>query len=901
MRLLNRITGAAAAMFGRKRQDADLDEELQAFHAASVEAKLATGMDRAAAERAARLEVGSRAAVKDWVGDVGWESRLESAWYDLRFAARILRRSPGFTAVAIVTLALGTGANAAMFQLLNAVRFRPLPVEAAHELVAIRIDRHGKGRVGVGYGGGVHTEPLWRAIESRQQAFSSLFAWGTDVWNLSVQGELAPAQGLYVSGGFFEGLGLAPQAGRLFSPADDQKGCGAPAVVLSHAFWQSRYGGDAGTVGQTLTLNRRPFEIIGVAPQGFFGIEVGGSFDVAIPLCAEPLMRGERAGTGQPHVWWLDIMGRLAPGWSLQQAEAHLASLSPGAFESTVPPTYNAEMAANYRASTLTPEPAATGTSALRTQYSTHLWLLLGGTALVLLITCANLANLMLARATARDREIAVRLAIGASRARVARQLLVESILIAAGGVVAGLVAAQWLSQGLLALLSPDGEIVLDTTADWRVFAFTAAVAAGACVLFGVSPALRAMATDPQGALQTGGRAGTDARAALGFRRVLVVAQVALSVVLIVAALLFARSLRNLGAVDLGFDPDVLVATADIRPTGAPPEARDQILRDVLAGIRRVPGVRYASEAFIVPLSGPDWNMRITIGGAVQDGDVRFNSIGTDYFRTLGIPILAGRAFEDGDRRDAPTVAVVNQSFATRYFPGRSPVGEAFGLDAPAGAAPPRFHIVGVVPDTKYRELREADLPIVYLAMAQEAQVPPIVEIIIRSDLPFTTVRSPLTEAIAAAAPGATVSYATIQSSIQALLHTDRLMAALSGFFGGLAVLIAVIGLYAVMSYVVSRRKVEIGIRMALGARPGTVVRMMLAESGRLLALGAAAGVLLGMALSRYAGGLLYGVTALDPLSFALAIGSLGVVGLMASWIPAHRASRVPPTIAIRH
>lgn len=900
MRLLNRISGAAAALFRRRRLDAELDEELQAFHAASVEAKLAAGMERDAAERAARLEVGSRAAVKDWVGDAGWESRVESVWYDLRFAARVLRRSPAFTCVAIVTLALGTGANAAMFQLLNAVRFRSLPVERPHELVSVRIDMHGKGRVGVGYRGGFQTEPIWQELRAQQQAFSSLFAWGIDQWDLSAQGEVAPAEGLYVSGGFFGGLGVRPHVGRLFSEPDDRHGCGAPGAVLSHAFWQSRYGGDAGAVGRTLTLNRRAFEIVGVAPAGFFGIEVGRSFDVAVPLCAEPLLRGERAGTGERAVWWLDVMGRLGSGWTVQQAEAHLASLSPGIFEATLPPSYDAETARNYRAYTFAPAPAATGTSALRTQYSTHLWLLLGGTALVLLITCANLANLMLARATARDREIAVRLAIGASGPRVARQLLVESVLIAAAGVLAGLITAQWLSQGLLALFSPQGAIVLDLAPDWRVFAFTALVGAGACVLFGLSPALRAMGTNPQGALQTGGRAGTDARAALGFRRGLVITQVALSVVLVVTALLFARSLRNLGSVDLGFDPDVLVATADLRPAGVPPEAREQMLGEILARIRSVPGVRHAAEAFIVPLSGPDWNMRITVGGAVQEGAIRFNSIGPDYFRTLRIPLLAGRTVEDRDSRDAPKVAVINQTFARRHFAGRDPVGETFGLDAPPGQAAPRFLIVGMVPDTKYRELREEALPIAYLAMAQETQVPPIVGIIIRADLPFASVRPAVTQAIAGAAPGAAVSYDTIPEWIGALLRTDRLMATLAGFFGALAVLIAVIGLYAVMSYVVSRRQVEIGIRMALGAHPGLVVRMMLAESGRLVSLGAGAGVLLAIAVSRYAGGLLYGVTALDPLSFAFAIGGLGAVGLLASWIPARRAARVPPTVAIR-
>src|SRR5947199_6711139 len=393
-------------------------------------------------------------------------SFLDSVGQDLRYGTRILRRNPTFALVAILALALGTGANAAIFQLVNALRLRSLPVEKPNELVSIGIDLHGKGRVGRGRGGrSIFTEPLWQEIRSQQQAFSSLIAWGNGGWDLSGGGEAVLAKGFYVSGGFFDALGVHPQIGRLFTEQDDQKGCGSPGVVLSHGFWQARLGGQAGVIGQTIILDRRPFPVIGVTPRGFFGVEVGRTFDVALPLCAEALLRGDQAGTGRRAVWWLDIMGRLKPGWTVERAQAQVAAMSPGVFEATVSPTYAADWAKNYTAFTLTTTPAATGVSNLRSRYATQLWALLGATGLVLLLTCLNPANLMLASSTARGREVSVRLAIGASRRRVVRQMLSESVLLAGLGAVGGLLLARWISQTLVLFLNARGNgVFLDLT-----------------------------------------------------------------------------------------------------------------------------------------------------------------------------------------------------------------------------------------------------------------------------------------------------------------------------------------------------------------------------------------------------------------------------------------------------
>ena len=830
-------------------------------------------------------------------------SYLDTIWQDLRHGLRILLKNPTFAVVAILTLALGTGANAAIFQLVNAVRLKALPVEQPGELVSIGINTNGKGRVGRGMRGrSIHTEPLYQAIRAQQQAFSSVFAWGSDRWDLSTEGELRPAQGIYVSGSFFGALGVRAQVGRVLTEADDQRGCGTPGAVLSHGFWQARYGGKREVVGRPITLDRHVFEIVGVAPPQFFGVEVGRNFDVAIPLCAEALMRGEQAGTGVSNVWWLDIMGRLKPDWTVRGAEAQLAAISPGIFQATVSPRYNAEIAKTYAAFTFTAKPASTGVSDVRNAYAVHLWVLLGATGLVLLIACANLANLMLARATARDREIAVRLAIGASRGRIVRQMLSESVLLAALGAAAGLALAQWLIQGLVMILSTsDNRLFVDLTPDWRVFTFITLLAVAACLLFGLSPALKATGANPGKAMQAGGRSPTEAPQAFAVRRGLVVLQVALSMVLVVGALLFGRSLRNLGAVNAGFRQDgVVVVDVDLRPTAVQPAARQQAFAEIMTRVRAVPGVRHAAETLVVPMSGGNWNERIAIGGALQDGTVRFNQVGGDYFVAMETPLLAGRTFDARDRTGSAQVAIVNESFARRYFPNSPPVGQTFQVETAPGSPRPLYHIVGLVKNAKYLDVREEFGPIVHLAMSQEAEPAAFLDIVVRSDLPVPAITPTLTRAIMEATPGAAVSYDTITSYVRDSLVAERLMASLSGFFGALAMVIAMIGLYGVMSYMVTRRTLEIGIRMALGAAPHAVVRMVLRECGVLVAAGVAIGVALAAVASRWAATLLYALEPWDPVSFALAVGGLGVVSLVAAWIPARRASHLEPTIALR-
>jgi putative ABC transport system permease protein len=890
--------------FLRSRWDEVRKRELQAYLAEEIDDNIARGMSPDAAARAAHRKLGNPTRIREDIYEMNTLPLIDAVWQDLRFGMRLLLKNRTFALVAILTLALGTGANAAIFQLVNAVRLRTLPVEKPQELVSIGINNHGKGRTGRGYGGrSIYTEPIYRALEGQQQAFSSVIAWGADRWDLATEGETKPARGFYVSGNYFAALGVRPHIGRLITVSDDQKGCGTPAAVLSHAFWQSHYGGSTSVIGQPITLDRHAFTIVGVAPAQFFGAEVGRTFDLVIPICAEPMTRGPQAtGIGQAHVWWLDVMGRLKPEWTLERAAAHLDAISAGVFASTVSPTYTAETAEDFRAFKFTVQSAATGVSNLRRDYATPIWVLLGATGLVLLITCANLANLMLARASTREREMAVRLAIGASRGRVIRQLLSESLLIAALGAAVGMLLAGWFSRALVMFVTTNSNaLFVDLSSDWRVFAFVAAIAVLACLLFGLSPAIKATRTDPARTMQGGGRSSSEGHEAFALRRGLVVVQVALSLVLIVGALLFTRSLQNLANVDLGFRPEGVVrAGVDLRGSGIKPDALGEAFDRIVERLAAVPGVTSAANALIIPMTGPGWNQRVVIGGKVQDGLALLNQVGGTFFETLGTPLVAGRTFDARDRVGAPLAAIVNETFARKYFANQSPIGQRFELEGRPGAPQRVYEVVGVVKNTKYLDLREDAEPIGYFALAQEPEPEPGVEIIVRSDVGLAALTPALTRAIVEVAPGASVLYRPLPSYLHDSLVTDRVMASLSGFFGLLAIVIATVGLYGVVSYMVTRRQSEIGIRMALGADPRAVVRMVLKESGWLLAIGGVIGVVLAVASSSPAKTLLFGIKPWDPMSFALAIGALATVTLLAAWIPARRASRMSPTVALR-
>jgi putative ABC transport system permease protein len=834
---------------------------------------------------------------------------LDSAWRDLRYGARLLRLNPGFAIVAILSLALGVGANTAIFQLLDAVRLRTLPVKEPDRLVEIRIADTPHGRTGAFMGRRpMLTNPLWEQIRDQQQSFSRVFAYGGDSFNLTTGGEARSAIGLWTSGDFFSTLGVPALLGRVLTPDDDRRGCAAPPAVISYGFWQREYGGRADALGRTIMLDGHAYPIVGVTPASFFGMEVGRTFDVAVPLCAEPLSRGARSALDKPDVWFLAAFGRLKPETTIEQAAAHLSSISPPIFKTTVSASYQADDSRHYLEFKLGAYPAGTGVSQLRRTYEPSLWLLLATTGLVLLIACANLANLMLARATAREREVAVRLAIGASRGRIVRQLLAESLLIAAVGAACGAILARWLSESLVAFLTTDTNRMFVVLAlDWRIFAFTAALSVMTVLVFGLMPALRATGLAPGLAMKAGSRGATDSRDRFGMRRALVVVQVALSLVLVVGALLFVRSLRNLMTLDAGFSQDgILIANLDLRRTGVPDEQLQPMFDDITDRLAALPSAQSAAQTYIVPISGSGWNNRILINGQrlmAWEDIVNFNSVSPGYFGTMGTPILAGRDFDNRrDTRTSGKVAIVNEAFVRRFFPGRNPIGQAFQIDAAPGAPQPLFEIVGVVKDTKYRDLREPFKPIGFLAAAQAdaKDLIPFLQVVLRSRAPLATLTSEVSGAIAQVNRFIIVEYQTMESQIRGSLLRERLMATLSGFFGVLAGVIATIGLYGVMSYMVARRRNEIGIRMALGADRRDVVRMVMREAGILVAAGLVVGGVLAVAATWTARSLLFGLQPGDPETLAMAAVLLAAVAMLASYLPALRASRLEPTEALR-
>jgi putative ABC transport system permease protein len=889
--------------FRRPQRDRDFALEIDAYLQHEIDDNIARGMNPRVAAYAARRKFGNVTVAKENTHRMNTIGFLETLGQDLRYALRLLRLEPGFFSVAILSLALGIGANTAIFHLLDAVRLRTLPVANPQELVEVEMNSdHRTGNFSSRRAD--FTYALWDQLRTHQQAFSGLFAWSAHRFNTATGGEVRLVEGLYASGDFFRTLGVVPALGRVLSTDDDRAGCGSPGAVLSYAFWQREYGGQASAIGRKILLDRKPFEIVGVAQAGFFGVEVGRSFDVAIPVCAEPLINAENAHTPKRHHWWLAVTGRLKPGWNLAQARAHLDAISTGLFEATVPPNFTPDSVKTYLALKLTAHPAGSGVSDLRDDYQHPLLILLGIAALVLVIACANLANLMLARASARERELAVRLAIGASRPRLIRQMLAESLLLAAIGAVIGAFLAQFLSSYLVRFLTRnDDPLYVDLSTDWRIFGFTAALAILTCLLFGLMPAIRATRANPGTLMKASGRGLTDARERFGLRRILVVGQVALSLVLLVGALLFVRSLHKLLTLDAGFqESGVLVTEVDFTTLKAPPERWPELRRQILRRIRLVPGVEQAATASIIPISGDRWNDRFEFVGANPTGKFLsdFSAVSSDYFRTLRTPLLAGRDFNDRDAMNAPPVAVVNESFMKQFLNGANPIGRRIRIETGPGEPVRSYEIVGVTKDTKYRRLSDPFSATVFTAVDQVMGQDAGTMILSRSQVGLASQLSAIKGEMAAISPSMSLNFYTLHSEIADSLLRERLMATLSGFFGFLAALLASIGLYGVMAYIVARRRGEIGIRMALGANRANVLKLIGNECGKLLLAGLLLGIGFALLASQAVAKLLYGLSPKDPLTIILSALLLALVALPASLIPAIRASRLDPMKALR-
>jgi predicted permease len=830
---------------------------------------------------------------------------IDGLWQDLRVGARALAKNPAFLAVAGLSLALGIGANAAIFQLLDAVRLRTLPVPHPEQLVRLKIaDNDHCCNGSFSARNSDFTYAQWEQIRAHQRAFSNIFAWGDTKFDLTHGGEVRFAEGAWVSGEFFRTLNVQPLLGRLISNEDDHVGCGSPGVVISYPFWQRQFGGSAQAIGKSVSLSGHDFQVMGVTPVNFFGIEVGRSFDVAVPVCAEALIEKETDHIGKRRDWWLAIIGRLNPGWNVTRAAAQANAISRAVFEPTVPANERADQAKWYVQYKLTAEPAPAGVSSLRRRYDEPLLLLLAIAGLVLLIACANLANLMLARATVREREMAVRLAIGASRARLIRQLLAESFLLAGVGTCAGILLAQLLSRYLVGFLTTtDNPMVLQLQPDWRFLAFTGVVGLITCIVFGLAPAFRATRTSPVAAMKASGRGVTADRERFGLRRGLVITQVALSLVLLVGALLFVGSLRNLLTLDAGFRQDGLViAGIDVSRLDFKPERRGILYRDLLTRIRGTAGVESAATARIVQVSGSGWNEDVEILGQPNHGHQVpwFDSVSAGYFHTMGTPLLAGRDFGDQDTPATQEVAIVNEEFVKKFLGGANPIGRQVRPLRGPGETQHVYQIVGLVKSSKYQSMRDEVPPIVFVADSQEKTPDLGTNFIVRSSAPLGGLTASLKSAILAESPAISIEFTTFNRQVGESLLRERLLASLSGFFGFLAAILATVGLYGVLSYMVARRRNEIGIRMAVGANQVSVLMLVMREASVLLAAGLAIGTGLAIAGARAAGSLLFGLKPNDPATILLAVALLTIVAGMAALVPAVRASRLQPMSALR-
>lgn len=814
-----------------------------------------------------------------------WESVLA----DLRYAWRSLRRSPGFTLVAILSLGLGIGANTAVFSIYNALVLRTLPVERPDELVQVL---YGDDR-------DAFTNPLWEEFRDRQNALSGAFAFAGHYFNRASGGEVRDAPGYWVSGDFFRVLGVRPAAGRLLTVDDDYRGCPNVAVV-SFGYWQREFGGAGNAVGTAMMLDGEQFELVGVVDAGFSGVAVGSASDIYTPICTMPYegMLDHRSA------WFLKVLGRRERDATLERTAAHLARISEGVFAATVPPAWDTEGQGRYRAYTFSVAPAPNGVSRLRERYGSAVRVLMVIVGLVLLVACGNMANLMMARATRREREVAIRRAIGSGRGRLVRQFVTESLLLSVLSAIVAVIFARWASAVLLAMISPGGNQWLDLSVDLPLLGFALAVATLTSILFGLAPAWHASGVVPQAAMRTAGMGGTTRKRRFATRKALVIGQLALSLNLVVGAGLLLGTLAHLLTLDTGFNRSgVLVASVDLGNAGYSPNEYDIVQDELLRRMRAMPGVRSASAAQITPFSGSSANNHVQIDGytpAARDETIVWYNFASDgFFATLETPLLAGRDFDSRDARGAPLVSVINETMANRFFGESQPLGRHFGMKAGSGETR-WFEVIGVVADTKHETIEEVARPKAIFPLGQQPSDRPSLRYQIRTDGALTSLMPAVTELIAGQHPSISVRFSTLEDQVEASFTRPRLLVVLSGFFGAIALLLAMIGLYGTLAYQVTNRRCEIGLRLALGAARSRLLVMVLGEVGRMVLIGLAVGVALTFATTRFLASLLFGVTAMDPKTLAGSAVVLVLVAVAAGALPAFRAAMLDPMAALR-
>jgi predicted permease len=828
---------------------------------------------------------------------------------DIRYALRQLRRSPGFTAVAIASLALGIGANAAIFSLYEQALLRPLPVHEPGGLVNLAAPGPKGGNITCGQAGTcneIFSYPMFRDLESTQEVFTGLAAHRFFNANLATGEQTVAGGGLFVSGSYFPVLGLRPARGRLLGPRDDEVVGGQPVAVLSHRFWETRLGGDPDVLGRTITVNGHTLEIVGVAPRRFDGITLGERPDVFVPITMREVVTGSPAGFDNRLSYWAYLFGRLRPGITMEQAQEGLNRIySPilAEVEAPLQTGMTAQTVAQFRERTVVLEDGRRGQSTFQSDIRIPLLLLMGITAIVLLITCANLANLILARSARRGSELAIRASLGAARSRLVSQLLTESILLAVLGGAAALLVAKWTLSFIGSFLPANALAFVDIELQPSAMVWTAALALVTAVAIALYPAFHATRPGLAGALRASSGQPSGGRATIRFRSVLVTAQIGLSMALLVSAALFARSLLEVSRVELGIRPENVVAFS-IYPSlnGYTTAASRSLLERVEEEVAAIPGVTSVSAARVPLLQNTNWDNDVSVEGFRWEPGIpsaaTTNYVGPAFFHTLGIPLLAGREFSATDTREAPAVAIVNEAFARRFgLDPRTVVGARMAVGR--GRTDLDMEIVGLVRDANHTQVKETPPAMYYTPWRQQSTGG--LTFYVRTALDPATVMSTIPTTVRRIDPNLPVqNLATVRRQIQENVFMDRVISALSASFAVLATLLAAMGLFGVMAYTVAQRTREIGIRMALGADGGRIRRMVLGQVGRMLVIGGVLGLLAALAFGRAAASLLFGIQGHDPMAVTAGAALLVLVALMAGWLPARRATSVNPMIALR-
>jgi putative ABC transport system permease protein len=823
---------------------------------------------------------------------------------DVRDAIRGLRQSPLLSAAAILSLTLGIGANTAIFSILNSLLLKPLPVRDPGHLVALASERPGEDAA--------MTYPVWKAVRDGQ-VLTDPFVWAGDTVRMTIDGRPQPVEAIWASGRFFEVLGLRTIAGRPFTPGDDRASgaAGGPVAVLSYRASRRLFNDPAASIGRAVTIDRVVFTVIGVTPANFFGLNVGTDADVMLPLETEPMLN--RIPSRRVMWPWLHITARLAPGGSVDQATAAMRAAQPRIRDMTMPDFSRAEDRDKYLRAPWTMRSAATGSSRLRSRYQSALTTLLVIVGLVLLVACVNIAHLQLARAAARRYEFAVRIAVGAARSRIVRLQLIESVLLAAIGAACGIALAGWAAAIVVAQLSTWASTAfLDLSIDWRVVCVTAAVAVSTAILFGTVPAIRAARVDPIETLNRNTRRFSSA--SLGRTGdLLVIAQIALSLVLVMGAALFVRSFASLVYRDLGFDRDrVLTAVVDSRQRSVSPGERLALYENVRRAVAGIGGVESAAISMATPLGSAGirfLNSVAQTGTPARAGEgvrVLMNPISPGWLRTFGTHLIAGRDVEETDTTEAAPIVLVNEAFARRHFAGINPVGQSMMVGSEETNRKP-MEIVGVVQDAAFTSVREPVEPTLYRPVAQAVDPAffgsfPSISLSIRSvaGLPPSRLANSVSAAVAQVDPVLTVSYQALTETLSVYYIRERLLALLSGYFGIFALLLGAVGIYGVTAHSVSRRRTELGIRMAIGASGPAIVRAVIGGLFALCAAGIIAGCLMAFWAGRFVQALLFDTTPRDPVSVVLSVMALIVVAAAAAWVPARRAGGLDPADVLR-